>query len=162
MITIRHFTRTALIVLTIAAAVILQHHVDANGQGGYDEQLNPDGTGWKVHWDHNDESTAQATASVAKYRTTYDYTHPFEATETAVISASQLDSNGNLHRGSYSLWTYHRDWESELYVGRKNKSRFQVIRYLESPSDVIVRAKAKVSPRRDSNTDLVYVAMNRT
>lgn len=49
MITIRHFTRTALIVLTIAAAVILQHHVDANGQGGYDEQLNPDGTGWKVH-----------------------------------------------------------------------------------------------------------------
>ena len=58
--------RRILITVFSIIAALTTLTIYANQRGGYAEDINPDGSGWKIRWLYNEENTASATTAVSK------------------------------------------------------------------------------------------------
>ncbi len=134
--------------LAVILAIATVTYVNANGQGGYAEELNPDGTGWKVHWDWNEVQTASATASI--YKDTgrnvlcIRYT---DVLQFASYSTKALNSNNEENTGVRYLWTAKTGPENETYRGHESDHLLSNVRaWFLTPDNAGGTASARVDP----------------
>lgn len=86
-------------IIAVAATAFTISYVNANQGGGYAEDINADGSGWCTRWRYNEENTASATTALSKW-TVWNGTR---VSATASVSASSVDSTGNMNEGAYFM-----------------------------------------------------------
>lgn len=143
----RKFIRIILFLTTVFAFAMVTY-VNANRQGGYSEEVNPDGTGWKVHWDWNEVQTASATASVSKSTGRNYLCVPYtDVLQVACYSTKALNSNNEQNTGVRYLSTGKTGPENERYEGHESDSLFCYPRgWFLTPNNAPGSASARVDP----------------
>ncbi len=135
-------------IIAVAATVFTISYVNANQGGGYAEDINADGSGWCVRWLYNEENTASATTALSKW-TVWNGTR---VSATAGVSASTVDSTGNMNEGAYFMTIEPHMQDNGPYEGNLSKgiNRAMTAWFL-SPREVSGSSFASVNPDRDSD-----------
>ncbi len=119
--------------LAVILVIATGTYVNANRQGGYAEEVNPDGTGWKVHWDWNEVQTASATASISKNTGRSDLCVPYtDVFQLASYSTKALNSNNEVNRGARSLCTGKTGPDNDTYEGHESDHLLSRVKFLIS------------------------------
>ena len=156
--TLKRISMSLLIVGVVIASAFFVSHVCANRGGGYYEDINPDGTGWKTKWLYNWEGTASATAAVSKW-TGGSHTSKFEVA-SVYTSGTQKDSDIG-SEGSYLIAIgFEGRQEHESYEGHISRSLSYTCKgWFRSPGGFPATAYAFVRVDHESDTGEVSVEM---
>ena len=101
-----------LIVIVICISGLFTY-VYANRQGGYVDEVDQHGLGYRVHWDHNEEQTRATYASVSKWMNG----EILWCSEYASFTTDELDSTGVQNTGEFVVATHHKDGVTGAYRG---------------------------------------------
>ena len=135
--------------IAVTTAFIISH-VNANQQGGYAEDINADGSGWRVRWLYNEENTASATTSVSKWKVW----NGTRVSATAGVSATSTDSTGVQNEGAYFMTTNPYRQMNGDYEGNISKAISRAMTdFFKSPHGTSGTSFAEVDPDRDSSAD---------
>lgn len=140
-----------LIVGVVVASAFLVSHVCANRWGGYYEDINPDGTGWKTKWLYNWEGTASATAAVSKW-TGRAHTSKFES---ASVYTSETQEGAYFINIGFDARTEHEPYEGQISRGISHTYKG----WFRSPGGLTATAQAFVEVNHESDTGKARVDM---
>ena len=94
------------------------------------EQINPDGTGWKVRSDWNSTNTAHAQASISRYSKFTALGIPYtEISELSTFSVTEKNSNNQINTGGYDLDTGHGENKNGRFEGHTSENNYHVDKY---------------------------------
>lgn len=90
-------SKSIFLIVTVICISGLFTYIYANRQGGYVDEVDEHGLGFKVHWDHNEEQTRATYASVSKWMNG----ETLGCSEYASFSTDELDSTGVQNVGEF-------------------------------------------------------------
>lgn len=127
------------------------------------EQIDQDGTGWKVRSDWNDTRTAHAHASISRYSKFTDLAIPYtEISELSTFSVTEKNSNNQLNKGEFDLDTGHGECDSGRFEGHTSDSCYHLDKlYLWPVRWAGASAASHVNPDDDADAGKVRVGIGR-
>lgn len=123
------------------------------------EQIDQDGTGWKVRSDWNSTRTAHAHASVSRYSKFTKLAIPYtEISELSTFSVTGKNSNNQINKGEYDLETGHGEDKNGRFEGHTTDNCYHLDKYYFWPVRWSgVSASSHVNPDDDADAGEVKV-----
>ena len=131
------------------------------------EQIDQDGTGWKVRSDWNNTRTAHAHASISRYNKVIVQPPAFvipytEVSELSTYSVTEKNSNNQLNKGKFDLETGRGECDSGRFEGHSTDSCYHLDRlYFWLAHWAGASASSHVDPDDDADAGKVRVDFGR-